>query len=220
MTHPGLIVVPVLQTAHEKSSNIYQVQLIADALNDSQSLSYTRCFVNSGLARAYRPRDSWGRMVEYYSSVDASWLDTRGAGDGDIESKSSFVVCTAIVVDFFANMLPIKTVIDETRTFAEYLGQFRQSLIVCLSKDEVAYEDIVAQAESSSSGRGYFKHLFALGGMNVETISQLEFHHLRRKSTTSVPNGEEQYEFLHPRNGHVILDLTITSSLRKPRVSS
>ncbi|KAF9230416.1 hypothetical protein BU15DRAFT_83651 [Melanogaster broomeanus] len=58
------------------------------------------------------------------------------------------------VVGFFANMLPIKTVSDETKTFAGYLGQLKQSPMVCLSLDEVTYdsEDIVAQAKSSSSG--------------------------------------------------------------------
>ncbi|KAF9235823.1 hypothetical protein BU15DRAFT_77543 [Melanogaster broomeanus] len=75
--------------------------------------------------------------------------------------QPSFVVCTAVmqrdlsmltnVVGFFANMLPIKTVTDETKTFAEYLGQLKQSPMVCLSHDEVTYEDIVAQAKSSSS---------------------------------------------------------------------
>ena len=42
----------------------------------------------------------------------------------------------------------------------------------------------------------------------METISQLDSNHLKTKSTVSVPNGEEQYEFLltvHPRLGHVIL---------------
>ncbi|KAF9241407.1 putative nonribosomal peptide synthetase [Melanogaster broomeanus] len=132
--------------------------------------------------------------------------------------QPSFVVGTAVtqrnlpmltnVLGFFANMLPIKTVIDETKTFAEYLGQFKQSLMACLLHDEVTYEDIVAQGKSSSSGRGYFKHLFAPGGMNMETISQLNSNHLTHKSTISLPNGEEQYEFLltvHPSNGHVIL---------------
>ncbi|KIK92693.1 hypothetical protein PAXRUDRAFT_146735 [Paxillus rubicundulus Ve08.2h10] len=132
--------------------------------------------------------------------------------------QASFVVGTAVtqrnlpmlseVIGFFANMLPIKTVIDDTKTFTEYLTQFKDTLIACLSHDEVTYEDIVAQGKSSSSGRGYFKHLFAPGGMNMETISQLEFNHLTPKSTISLPNGEEQYEFLltvHPSTGHVIL---------------
>ncbi|KIJ63457.1 polyketide synthetase [Hydnomerulius pinastri MD-312] len=132
--------------------------------------------------------------------------------------QASFVVGTAVtqrnlpmltnVIGFFANMLPIKTIIDETATFSEYLGEFKESLIACLSNDEVTYEDIVAQGKSSSSGRGYFKHLFAPGGMNMETISQLESNHLQPKSTISLPNGEEQYEFLltvHPKSGHVIL---------------
>ncbi|KAF9230033.1 hypothetical protein BU15DRAFT_69541 [Melanogaster broomeanus] len=40
--------------------------------------------------------------------------------------------------------------------------------------------------------------------MNVETISQLEFNHLT-PNTISLPNGEEQCQFLHLRNGHVII---------------
>ncbi|KAF9228933.1 putative nonribosomal peptide synthetase [Gyrodon lividus] len=132
--------------------------------------------------------------------------------------QASFVVGTAVtqrnlpmltnVVGFFANMLPIKTVIDETKTFTEYLRQFKDALIAGLAHDEVTYEDIVGQGKSSSSSRGYFKHLFAPGGMNMETISQLEFNHLTPKSTISLPNGEEQYEFLltvHPSTGHVLL---------------
>ncbi|KAH7890103.1 putative nonribosomal peptide synthetase [Phlebopus sp. FC_14] len=132
--------------------------------------------------------------------------------------QASFVVGTAVtqrnipmltnVIGFFANMLPIKTVVDENKTFTEYLVEFKNSLIACLAHDEVTYEDIVAQGKSSSSGRGYFKHLFAPGGMNMDTISQLEFNHLKTKSTISLPNGEEQYEFLltvHPKSGHVIL---------------
>ncbi|KAI6142295.1 putative nonribosomal peptide synthetase [Pisolithus thermaeus] len=132
--------------------------------------------------------------------------------------QSSFVVGTAVtqrnlpmltnVVGFFANMLPIKTVIDETKTFAEYLSEFKSALIGSLAHDEVTYEDIVAEGKSSSTGRGYFKHLFAPGGMNMETISQLESNHLSTKSIISLPNGEEQYEFLltvHPRSGHIIL---------------
>jgi len=132
--------------------------------------------------------------------------------------QSSFVVGTAAtqrnlpmlanVVGFFANMLPVKTEIDETKTFSEYLVEFKNTLIACLAHDEVTYEDIVAQGKSSSTGRGYFKHLFAPGGMNMETISQLDSNHLKTKSTLSLPNGEEQYEFLltvHPRSGHVIL---------------
>ncbi|KAF9236617.1 hypothetical protein BU15DRAFT_76826 [Melanogaster broomeanus] len=63
--------------------------------------------------------------------------------------------------------LPIKTFTNETKTLAEYMGQLKQSPMVCLSHDEVTYDDIVTQAKSSCSGRGYFRHLFALGGMNA-----------------------------------------------------
>ncbi|KAI5993419.1 hypothetical protein EDC04DRAFT_1271012 [Pisolithus marmoratus] len=132
--------------------------------------------------------------------------------------QSSFIVGTAVtqrnlpmltnVIGFFANLLPIKTVIDEGQTFAEYLGEFKNALTSSLAHDEVTYEDIVTEGKSSSASRGYFKHLFAPGGMNMETISQLKSNHLTTKSTISLPNGEEQYEFLltvDPRSGNVIL---------------
>ncbi|KAG6375737.1 hypothetical protein JVT61DRAFT_2583 [Boletus reticuloceps] len=131
--------------------------------------------------------------------------------------QSTFVIGTAVtqrnlpmltnIIGFFSNMLPIKTVIDETQTFTEYLKEFKTSLIACLAHDEVTYEDLVGLGKSSS-GRGYFKHLFAPGGMNMDTISQLDFNHITAKSAVSLPNGEEQYEFLltvHPSNGHAIL---------------
>lgn len=133
-------------------------------------------------------------------------------------SQSTFVIGTAVtqrnlpmlanVIGFFANMLPIKTVVDETQTFTEYLKEFKTSLIACLAHDEVTYEDLVGLGKSPSSSRGYFKHLFAPGGINMETISQLDHHHITSKSVVSLPNGEEQYEFLltvHPKSGNAIL---------------
>ena len=93
------------------------------------------------------------------------------------------------VIGFFANMLPVKTEIDETKTFSEYLIEFKNTLIACLTHDDVTYEDIVGK--SSSTGHRYFKHLFALGDMNMETILELESHHLQTKSILFLPNGEE-----------------------------
>ena len=132
--------------------------------------------------------------------------------------QPSFIVSTAStqrnlsvltnVVGFFTKMLPMKTEIDETKTFSEYLIEFKSTLITCLTHDDVTYENIVAQGKLSLTGHGYFKHLFVPGGMNMETISQLDSHHLKTKSILSLPNGEEQYEFLltvHPKLGHVIL---------------
>lgn len=133
-------------------------------------------------------------------------------------SQSTFVIGTAVtqrnlpiltnVIGFFANMLPIKTVVDETQTFTDYLKEFKTSLVACLAHNEVTYEDLVGLGKSSSSSRGYFKHLFAQGGMNIETISQLDFNHITAKSAVSLPNGEEQYEFLltvNPSDGQAIL---------------
>ena len=48
------------------------------------------------------------------------------------------------VIGFFANMLPVKTEIDETKTFSEYLVAFKNTLIACLTHDDATYEDIVA----------------------------------------------------------------------------
>ena len=87
-------------------------------------------------------------------------------------------------------MLPVKTEIDETKTFSEYLVTFKNTLIACLTHHDVMYEDIVAQGKSSSTGRRYFKHLFALGGMDVETISELDSHLPHTKSILSLPNGK------------------------------
>ncbi|KAL4075275.1 hypothetical protein V8B97DRAFT_2022271 [Scleroderma yunnanense] len=140
-------------------------------------------------------------LLHKYSSGQPSFVVGTAATQRNLPMLSN-------VIGFFANMLPVKTEIDETKTFSEYLVEFKNALIACLAHDEVTYEDIVAQGKSSSTGRGYFKHLFAPGGMNMETISQLEFNQLKTKSNISLPNGEEQYEFLltvHPRTGHVIL---------------
>ncbi|KAI6095227.1 hypothetical protein EDD16DRAFT_1720995 [Pisolithus croceorrhizus] len=103
----------------------------------------------------------------------------------------------------FVNMPPIKTVIDETKTFAEYLGEFKNALI-----GVKAYEDIATKGRSSFAGHGYSKHLFAPGGMNMETISQLESNRLSAKVIIPLYNDEEQYEFLltvHLRSSHVTL---------------
>lgn len=63
-----------------------------------------------------------------------------------------------------------KTVIDETKAFTEYLGEFNNALITSLAHNKVTYEDIVTEGKLSSTGRGYLKHLFAPGGMNMDAI--------------------------------------------------
>ncbi|KAH7920468.1 hypothetical protein BV22DRAFT_1133055 [Leucogyrophana mollusca] len=79
----------------------------------------------------------------------------RKAGSPRGSGQSSFDVGTAVarprlaklssVIGFFANMLPIKTVVDETETFAEYLPKFKDPPIACLMNDEVTYDDVVTQ---------------------------------------------------------------------------
>lgn len=77
-----------------------------------------------------------------------------------------------------------------------------------LANDDVTYEDIVAQGKSSSQGRGYFKHLFAPGGLNLDMMTKLEDNQVQAKTILPIPNGEEQYELLltvHTRTGNVML---------------
>jgi len=133
-------------------------------------------------------------------------------------AQNSFVVGTAVtqrsmaqlqeVVGFFANMLPIRTTIEDDMTFAEYLELFRYDLVTDLANDDVTYEDIVSQTKSSSQDRSYFKHLFAPGGLNMRIVNQLNTSDISATSILSLPNGEEKYEFLltvHYKTGEVIL---------------
>jgi hypothetical protein len=133
-------------------------------------------------------------------------------------AQNSFVVGTAVtqrsmaqlqeVIGFFANMLPIRTTIEDEMTFAEYLEMFRYELVTDLANDDVTYEDIVSQTKSSSKDRSYFKHLFAPGGLNMRIVNQLNTSDISATSILSLPNGEEKYEFLltvHYTTGEVIL---------------
>lgn len=133
-------------------------------------------------------------------------------------AQNSFVVGTAVtqrsmaqlqeVIGFFANMLPIRTTIEDEMTFAEYLEMFRYELVTDLANDDVTYEDIVSQTKSSSQDRSYFKHLFAPGGLNMRIVNQLDTSDISPTSILSLPNGEEKYEFLltvHYTTGEVIL---------------
>ncbi|EMD32324.1 PKS/NRPS enzyme [Gelatoporia subvermispora B] len=133
-------------------------------------------------------------------------------------SQKNFVVGTAVtqrslpqlqdVMGFFANILPIKTVIDEDQTFLEYLASFKAVLMDSLAHDDVTYEDIVAQGKTSALDRGYFKHLFAPGGFNLNMIKEFETNNMRTNSILPLPNGEEKYELLltaHTKTGNVVL---------------
>ena len=127
-------------------------------------------------------------------------------------AQNSFVVGTAVsqrsiaqlqeVIGSFANMLPICMI------FAEYLEMFRSDLISDLSHDDVTLEDIVSYTKASSQDRSYFKHLFAPGGLNARITNRLDASDITTTSVTSLPNGEEKYEFLltvHYKTGRVIL---------------
>jgi len=133
-------------------------------------------------------------------------------------AQNSFVVGTAVtqrsmaqlqeVVGFFANMLPIRTTIEDEMTFAEYLEMFRYELVADLSNDDVTLEEIVSQTKTSSQDRSYFKHLFAPGGLNMRIVNRLDASDITTTAVVSLPNGEEKYEFLltvHYNTGEVIL---------------
>jgi hypothetical protein len=133
-------------------------------------------------------------------------------------AQSSFVVGTAVtqrtmaqlqeVIGFFANMLPIRTSIDEDMAFSEYLKLFREDLMNGLAHDDVTYEDIVAAGKTTSGDRTYFKHLFAPGGLNLGTIAKVKTSDVNLTSIMQLPNGKETYEFLltvHYKTGEVIL---------------
>ena len=148
-------------------------------------------------------------------------------------AQSSFVVGTAVtqrsmarlqeVIGFFANMLPIRTMIEDEVTFAEYLEMFRYDLVTGLSNDDVTLEDIVSQTKTSSQDRFYFKHLFAPGGLNMRIVNRLDALDIAATAVISLPNGEEKYEFsltVHYKTGEVVLGLTVTCTLRRPLVNS
>ena len=133
-------------------------------------------------------------------------------------AQNSFVVGTAVtqrsmaqlqeVIGFFANMLPIRTTIEDEMTFAEYLEMFRYELVSDLANDDVTLEEIVSQTKTSSQGRSYFKHLFAPGGLNMRIVNRLDASDITTTAVISLPNGEEKYEFLltvHYKTGEVIL---------------
>jgi len=133
-------------------------------------------------------------------------------------AQNPFVVGTAVtqrsmaqlqdVIGFFANMLPIRTTIEDDTTFAEYLKMFRYDLVTDLSNDDVTLEDIVSQTKTSSQDRSYFKHLFAPGGLNMRIVNRLDASDITTTAVISLPNGEEKYEFLltvHYKTGEVIL---------------
>ncbi|KIJ16259.1 hypothetical protein PAXINDRAFT_155215 [Paxillus involutus ATCC 200175] len=133
-------------------------------------------------------------------------------------SQTTFAVGTAVtqrtlpslsnVIGMFANVLPIKTTIREDESFVDYLARFKNTLMACLFKGDVGYEDIVASSKASSHQRGHFKHLFALGGLHAESLYQMKSDTIRSMGAISLPNTEEQYEFLltvHPKSGSVVL---------------
>ncbi|KAF9238195.1 putative nonribosomal peptide synthetase [Melanogaster broomeanus] len=112
------------------------------------------------------------------------------------------------VIGMFANVLPIKTIIREDELFVDYLARFKETVIACLANGDVGYEDIVASGKTFPHQRGYFKHLFSVGGLDAENLYQLENDSIRSMGATFLPNHEQHYEFLltvHPKTGHVVL---------------
>jgi non-ribosomal peptide synthetase component F len=141
-------------------------------------------------------------------------------------SQVSFVVGTpatqpnlpelANVVGFFTNILPVKTNIDVDQTFSQYLTAFKADLMRSLENGDVAYEEILSQGEDRSPFGGYFAHVFAFGGMNLDGIEkvvmdaaeELTSDDIQVQSINPLPNVGHQYEVhltVHNETGHVAL---------------
>ena len=84
----------------------------------------------------------------------------------------------------------------------------------CLANDDVTYEDIVAQARNSSQSRSYFKHLFAYGGLNLDTVAQLERNDLQATALHPLPNGPREIRI--PSNSPCRHRKTSTSFRQSP----
>ena len=145
-------------------------------------------------------------------------------------SQASFVVGTPVpqpnlpelakVVGFFTNILPIKTTIDVDQTFSQYLTAFNADLMKSLENGDVAYEEILSQHEDQSPDRspfnGYFAHVFAFGGMNLDALEEvvldaaeeLTSEDIQVQSITPLPNVGHQYEVnltVRDETGHLAL---------------
>jgi Condensation domain len=132
-------------------------------------------------------------------------------------SQSSFAVGTVVdqrniaqlanVVGFFSNILPIKTVIDASQTFPQYLRSFKGDLLKSLENDDVAYEDILSHSGDPSFG-GYFRHMFTFSGLSLDAIEELELDGIRVRTIIPLPKVGDQHELsltVHSSTGRVVL---------------
>lgn len=141
-------------------------------------------------------------------------------------SQASFVVGTptpqpnlpelAKVVGFFTNILPIKTTINVDQTFSQYLAAFNADLMKSFEHGDVAYEEILSQREDRSPFSGYFAHVFAFGGMNLDALEEvvldaaeeLTSEDIQVQSITPLPNVGHRYEVtltVRDETGHLAL---------------
>ena len=120
------------------------------------------------------------------------------------------------IVGFSTNILPIKTNIDVDQTFSQYLTAFKVDLMKSLENGDVAYEEILSQDEDRATLGGYFAHVFAFGGMNLDALEEvvldaaeeLTSDDIQVQSITPLPNVGHQYEVhltVHNETGHVAL---------------
>ncbi|KAG6329840.1 hypothetical protein ID866_9249 [Astraeus odoratus] len=93
------------------------------------------------------------------------------------------------VIDFFANVLPVKTVMDESKNkmSTECLIELKNALIACFAHEEVTYEDVCDLGQVIP----YWTRM-----LNLETISHLESNHLKTKTSISLTTSEEQFELV------------------------
>jgi non-ribosomal peptide synthetase component F len=133
-------------------------------------------------------------------------------------SQSSFAVGTVVdqrniaqlanVVGFFANILPVKTYIDASQTFPQYLTSFKGDLLKSLENDDVAYEDILSHSGDPSPFGGYFRHMFTFSGLSLDAIEELELDGIQVRTIIPLPKVGDQSELsltVHSSTGRVVL---------------
>jgi hypothetical protein len=140
--------------------------------------------------------------------------------------QTSFVMGTPIshrrisrlanVVGPITNILPIATTINNNQSFHDHLTAFKSNFITCLANDDVDYyEDLHTRSTKSSLNSvqgGFFTHVFAHDGLNLDSISELALDmnntrvHLDDiKSLMKIKKPYELFLDVYSKTGNVIL---------------
>ena len=159
--------------------------------------------LNLGLTACYKPLSESTQVeatvdptvLSQYRGVMAESGTTASVGFFAVFSvllfrlslQTSFVMGTPVshrrisrlanVVGPITNILPIATTVNSNQSFHDYLVAFKSNFITSLANDDVDYyEDLHNRSTKSSLHSvhgGYFMHVFAHNGLNLDTISEL-----------------------------------------------